>query len=93
MRQSAPSPGFGFHPDSVGKKKREKREDGGRVGFMCVCERTRWGEGLSVRVALAGGVYKGGYVCERTAQCFGGLCFEGSQCEIFGGLNCPPHRA
>lgn len=51
------------------------------------------GRGLSVRVALAGGVYKGGYVCERTAQCFGGLCFEGSQCEIFGALNCPPHRA
>lgn len=55
VRQNAPSPGFGFHPDSVGKRKRERREDGGREGFMCVCERTRWGRGLSVRVALAGG--------------------------------------
>lgn len=41
-----------------------EREDGGRVGFMCVCERTRRGRGLSVRVDLAGGVYRGGYMCE-----------------------------
>lgn len=63
---------------------------------LCVYVKERdGGGGLSVRVALAGGVYKGGYEKEksrrgRTAQCFGGMCFEGSQCEIFGGLNRPP---
>ncbi len=55
VRQNTPSPGFGFQPDSFGKRKGERREDGGRVGFMCVCEITSWGRGLSVRVALAGG--------------------------------------
>lgn len=64
MRQNTPSPGFGFHPDSFGKRKRERREDGGRVGFMCVCERTRWGMGLSVRVSLAG-VFIKGDMCVR----------------------------
>lgn len=39
-----------------------KREDGGRVGFMCVCERTRRGRGLSVRVDLTG-VFIEGDIC------------------------------
>ncbi len=65
VRQNAPSPGFGFHPDSVGKRKRENREDGeGRALCVYVKERDGGG-GLSVRVALAGGVFIKGDMCVR----------------------------
>lgn len=40
---------------------------------LCVYVKERdGGRGLSVRVALAGGVYKGGYVCERKKKAGGG---------------------
>lgn len=61
-----------------------QRAGGGRARLY-VCVKERRGRELSVRVAIAGGVYRGG---EQLSV--GGMCFEGSRCEIFGGLN---HRS